>query len=923
VEARRWVVAIAIVGIAAGAVGWWRGRGPDAGHHVAAVASPQRTRVHADPRGLDRASIAGAIRDAVRLPIAGARVCAELAASDVLSDAPRREPWCTTSDLLGRYQIDGLAAGDYQVTAMARGHAPAGFVPDGDRRLDGALRPGGGRAGSARPWLVLGAGEHRTGIDLVLGAGGVEITGTVTDVSGGPIGHAVVRADGAVGPSAETDAAGGYTLWLARGHASITASADGYSDDSDVIDAPGRLDFQLTPESLITGTVIDASTGAPLAGVRVESAGGETGASDVTDAAGQFQLAGLVPGRYAVIARSATRYGRSAGSLLVGLAQPVGPIVVPVYPAFQVSGHVVLQGEGHAICPDAAVGLARGAVTLRSARAPGGELHVDGVVPGRYEVTVNCSGTRTHYNDPPVVVIDGDVTHVEWHAGPATRSAERAPEAVASGSGEIRGQVVDGDGAPVGGVHVVALVGGIAGSNEAMIRMGVARIHQVRTHDDGSFALADLVPGDYDLVAGHASWAGGILRTPDGTDEARARATVVAGAVATVKLVVEPMTGTITGTVEGPDGAPAGDAFVTATREAAGGDVESAQAGATSDRPVVTGPDGRFQLTRLSPGSYTISAERASGGHGQVEHVAAGGVATLRIRPTASISGTVHRDGGAPARLDLEVHCGDESRNEQFFRTGGGYAIGDLPAGECTLTYQVDGGITEQVVTLAEGEHKAGVDVELSSQVTLTGRVIDFVTHAPVPGIRMRVTPRGADDDGDDGDQVTGADGRFTIHHAPQGAITLSGWPEDFEGGRGYEQLDLPRTIAMANSGAGPGVGSGAGPGSGSGTGVIDLGDLVDVRDRVRDGDPVGTLGFTWAEKYSAWRVGAIDPAGPAARSGLQPGDVVTSIDGAGVTGDAAEHGMGLLEAPPGTVLRLGLARGPTIALTLGAPRDR
>ena len=63
-----------------------------------------------------------------------------------------------------------------------------------------------------------------------------------------------------------------------------------------------------------------------------------------------------------------------------------------------------------------------------------------------------------------------------------------------------------------------------------------------------------------------------------------------------------------------------------------------------------------------------------------------------------------------------------------------------------------------------------------------------------------------------------------------------------------------------------------------------------------------------------------IDPAGPAAKSGLEVGDVVTSIDATDITGANADQGWMLLRAPPGTKLSLGLARGTTLAITLAAP---
>ena len=67
--------------------------------------------------------------------------------------------------------------------------------------------------------------------------------------------------------------------------------------------------------------------------------------------------------------------------------------------------------------------------------------------------------------------------------------------------------------------------------------------------------------------------------------------------------------------------------------------------------------------------------------------------------------------------------------------------------------------------------------------------------------------------------------------------------------------------------------------------------------------------------------VSYIDPQGPAAKTGIQVGDVVTSVDGIDCTGASSSDAWTMLRAPPGTTLKLGLARGVTIALVLGAPR--
>jgi serine protease Do len=67
--------------------------------------------------------------------------------------------------------------------------------------------------------------------------------------------------------------------------------------------------------------------------------------------------------------------------------------------------------------------------------------------------------------------------------------------------------------------------------------------------------------------------------------------------------------------------------------------------------------------------------------------------------------------------------------------------------------------------------------------------------------------------------------------------------------------------------------------------------------------------------------VESIDPLGPAAKSGLEVGDVITSVDGHDVQGENL-YVADLLRAPPGTKLIIGVARGATVSITV-APRKR
>jgi len=954
-----------------------------------AHALPGLARPRVDPRTLDRASIAGAIRDVAGAPIAGARVCVDLDDDDRLSGELAREPRCAVADAAGRYAIGELFAARYSVGAMARSYLPASYHPDGDRHRTG---------------FELRAGEHRTDIDIVLHKGGVEITGTVADIAGGPIAHALVRAsagwfssEGAT-PAVETDDAGAFRLWVRPGRTEVTAVADGYAKGTDSGSAPGTFKILLTPESSLAGTVVDARTGAPMSGVRVELSGGSSwgfdsdSASDITDDAGHFRMTRLAPGRYAAIARSPGGYGRSEGSVRVGLAQHVEGVIVKLYPAMRVTGRIVLPDAKRSTCPDAWLSLHEPAAQryLTAGRDPDGSLHVDGVLPGSYEVNVWCRGFHPHDHYPKVVVKDKDVLGLEWEVddgavirgrvvtrsgdaveaatviarstggdarertGWATDQSQKdgtykldglqagefhvdvysdkglAPkdgwkivlasaaatvdqELVLEDGGTIEGTVGDDGGTAVGGVHVRAhKLGG-----EFEWGMGQS---DVRSNDDGSFSLPNVRTGDYRVVASRGEWGQDELRKPGTTDDAKQGepATVRPGATVHVRLVVESIAGAITGTVVDADGKPVTDAFVSASRESdAAGSQHSAiedTRWTADDRPVLTGTDGSFKLARLSPGSYTVLAQRKGGGEAFQEHVAVGSVAKLQMKPTASIEGTAHRDGGAPDELSVAIADPTTgfSRDEQFFRTGGAYALHDLPAGKFVLTYSAEGAQKQQTVTVAEGEHKTGVDIELDPLVTITGRVVELGTQTPAPGLMVLASAGKSEGfsfmnfGDDDRDNISDDTGRFTVKNAPSGVVTLTGWPKDFQ----QSPYGFFRTVRTVG-----------------GTGTIDVGDIGVVHRRVKPGDPVGELGVHWADQppgadvdAHVWQVSWIDPAGPAAKTDLKVGDIVTTIDGVDVTGANATNGWILLQAPPATVIHLGLARGVAVAVTLAPP---
>ncbi|HEY3803935.1 MAG TPA: carboxypeptidase regulatory-like domain-containing protein [Kofleriaceae bacterium] len=942
-----------------------------AGGHRQANEKPSASFAHTfaperiDPRKLERASIAGTIRDEAGKPIAGARVCADASTTDLPYELVR-DPRCTMTDARGVYQLADLYAAEYSVAAMARQYLPTRFTPDPDDELG---------------LFELRAGERKSGVDIVLVRGGVEVTGVVSDISGGPIAHASVRAidmeRNELWPALETDDAGKFSLWVKPGYVQVSAVADGYADDRELARAPGTVEVLLTPESSLAGTVVDAATNPPVAGITVSAGGEMHESSDITDDEGHFHVTGLAPGRYDLSARSPHGYGRSDGSSGVGFGQHVTGVVVKLYPAVQISGRVVEPGDKRVTCKQSQLSLSQAEPSrwLSATRDADGSLHVDGVLPGTYEVAASCSGFVARDKYPPIAITDHDVTHLEWdvdsgaelrgrvltksgapvdgatiyaqsvggsmngpdasHDGTSRKDGSYHLEGLKQGSyklsvtaeqstsppagwtievraatvdqdlvvdeiktGAIKGVVVDADGNPVSGASISASFAGWPTTSAA----------------DGSFMLDGVGIGEQRVTARRGN---GVLRKPGTTDDAKhgEPVTVVAGQTASVRLVVDSRSAAIKGTCVDPDGNPITDAYVTAVRESDAAGSQQSSVGETrwswDNKPTLAGTDGSFEIGELSPGAYSVRAERKGGGEAIAEHVAAGTSISLVFKPTAQLDGFVHRDGSAPEEIAITLRDDKTgfSRDEEFFRTGGSFTIHDLPAGHFTLSASAGDGKKQITIDLADGEHKTGVDIQLDRLVTVTGRIVELGTTTPVAGMDM-LAELGASDGipirTHGNDHITDETGRFTLDNIPLGVIQLLGMPKD-EVSSDYGIVRAVRNV--------------------DGSGTIDVGDIGVVKRRLKPGELPGELGVHWLAQprdtppdQRRYEVSWIDPNGAAAKTELKVGDVVITVDGVDVTGANHLIGYQLMRAPPATKLVLGLARGVAITIVLNAP---
>ena len=289
------------------------------------------------------------------------------------------------------------------------------------------------------------------------------------------------------------------------------------------------------------------------------------------------------------------------------------------------------------------------------------------------------------------------------------------------------------------------------------------------------------------------------MRRPGSNDDdvQGERVSVAAGKTANVRLVVESRSGVINGKVTDEQGEPVVDAWVITSRESEAAGAVAGGAGrqtrwqwGSDDRPVITATDGSFTVRELAPGTYAVRAFRRGGGEAVSEHVKVGATVALVIKSTGTISGVVKVAGGVLPD-EVFISLGDEqtgfSRREKFFRTGGTFAMRDLPAGSFLLTADASAGRVMTTVVLAAGQRKTDVVLTLERKVTVRGRMVELGTGTPVPGLYANVQPvkggrgMGWGGGGADKEYISGEDGRFEVKNAATGRVWVSGWPTDWE----------------------------------------------------------------------------------------------------------------------------------------------
>jgi protocatechuate 3,4-dioxygenase beta subunit len=728
-------------------------------------------------------------------------------------------------------------------------------------------------------------------IRLELGDCQTKIGGVVRDAGGGVIAGATVSVDLA---ETTTGTDGAYALCASRGRRTIVARADGYADESvELALASDRIvrDFALGPEAIVTGTVVRADGGAPVADALVEVRGSTRTAQSGED--GRFRLGGLAAGRQRLAARAdglatagdvevVAQIGsdRDVTLRLTGLARVSGVVLQAAQPvagaivrfedrragfsadattdehgAFAIGvtpSSLTIDVDGHACKPNT-VEVRPGGASLQLEVTPLGSisgkvLRAKNPAPGAHVTFTAKTGsgrsTSADADDQGSFTLTGVGpgwgTIVAVDATGAVSSEPKLQE-VADGAAirdltleldrdaSIAGVVVDEKGAPLGGVTVEAWRQG--GGDRAVDDTG----------PDGTFAIRPLLGGGTYHLRAYPT-AGDVRPLPDAGDPVLVDLPDGASHVNGVHMVIaRAALGRIVGRVVRDDGSPIADVTVSAVY---GLGLED------PDATVVTGADGTFVLEGLADGDYRVDARTPSGATARAYPSHVGTDVTLTIPADGELDGTVSGFTTSPLvsigcmlpNVSLQAEIGPDGR----------FRFEALPAGRYHVIARAGGEIDQTDVDVVAGA-PATVALASKGQATIHGVARDRKTGAGAEGASCRAQLAAM---AIEPTAIVDATGRFDLH-VPAGeplSVICEPAHDRWTGAPAYTTLAEPLPAG----------------------GEANV-ELVITRRTIEGAD-------AYAGIYPAGE-GTIDvqEGSPAAEAGVQDGDRIVEVDGVAV----------------------------------------
>jgi protocatechuate 3,4-dioxygenase beta subunit len=437
-------------------------------------------------------------------------------------------------------------------------------------------------------------------------------------------------------------------------------------------------------------------------------------------------------------------------------------------------------------------------------------------------------------------------------------------------AGTIAGTVIDRDGKPVKGVFVRWI-------NEKSGDLG-----RSITDAQGRYRCGAMTGGGKYRASVHPASDLNPYPTADGAPypvlDLKDGKTVIEGAV----LAIDRPQLAISGHVVDDAGSPVADAVVKALPLANG----PPQFHSWLRLPISsTGADGEFTIRGLVSGPYALQARGANGAEGNATPIDAGtnGV-TVRVDRPGAIEGKLV---GFTQPPEVFARPLTEVRYTSATVDGTTYRISGVRPGRYLVNAQTPQEGEAKIVEVRAGQ-VAHADLTSQGRATIEGTVLDFRTRAPIANASCHAVMSV------DGLQAvtnmsietgarSSADGRVTLDPAPAGSVTVVCWIPSVR----YSHPSVDVSVA---AGARASV------------------QLLAVELPIENPSTIGVL-HDW--NVTPPRVTGVVPNRPAAKAGMQVGDLITQVNGVSVQGLNGNGTLRLIESvPAGNEVRVTVLRG-------------
>ena len=663
-------------------------------------------------------------------------------------------------DATGRFRVENLPPGGYSVRAKAERFASVSLWVRADKE-DLVVR-------LPRTCTVEGT---------------VLLADTGEPVAGAEVRPRVVQqvlpyfglAGEVMGETVETDSDGLFKVSVPPGmDARLSASWQEYYSKTKPtvhVDAEGTAEhvtIELFRGAIVSGTVVDDVTDAPVADVEVSASSGFRYLRTTSDEEGRFTLAGLAEGKNRILAHSAeydlANPSPEEWALFVEVVNGEDQSGIKLRAAKKpaIAGKVVDE-EGEPIFGALVVAKEEEIISGRRSTRRGSRGFSEG--DGTFVMR------RSHSRSTIMGLLVGHPlyanTYVSVEPDGVTSGTKDVVVVLKKDGASIEGTVRDEQGEPKPLVGVSLMDIETFGTRSP----DYVALKSTMTDGDGHYVLAAVSEGTYQVMArfGQDEFMSGPVHVTKGEK------------VEAVNLVIPTLGGHITGRVTDPDGEPLEGLHVGA--DSRGGLVRSSWGKSTT-----TDQEGRYRLTNLEEGveySVSVGVDRrkyAGERHRTVTCSADDVDFVLEPLGTGTVSGTVYRkvDGTPVECFYLTIRGDGHSTRSLLTSQDGSFIREDLAVETITIEVQAEGCslFTSEPFEVVAGE-KTVLEIYLEEKKTGTirGTVCRKSDKGPVEkfGLSLMTPADGSKQSVEPyrGKEYRSADGSFVCEDVEQGTYTI------------------------------------------------------------------------------------------------------------------------------------------------------